>query len=161
MDLDRLRELFSYDSVSGLLTRRVTRNVRNAKAGDVVGTVDSGGYLQVRVDGKLVFVHQIAFLMYHEWLPEEIDHHNRKRQDNWVSNLRPATRVQNNGNRSMNSNNTSGYKGVTRQGKNRWRAQITLGGQVTYLGCFASPEAAYDRYKVAAIAHFGEDYAAL
>ena len=161
MELELLRELFSYDPSTGLLTRRTTRNARNAKAGDVVGTADSGGYLQVKVDGKLIAVHRIAFLLYHGWLPDEVDHHNRVRQNNWISNLRPATRTQNNGNRSLNSNNTSGYKGVTRNGKNNsWRAQITLNGAVTYLGSFGSPEEAYAHYKDAAVAHFGE-YAAL
>lgn len=162
MNLERLRELFSYDPVSGSVTRRITRNARNAKAGDVVGSPDTGGYLQTRVDGKLERVHRIAFMLYHGWVPDEVDHHDHVRQNNRISNLRPATRVQNNGNRSMNTNNTSGYKGVTRnRTKGSWRAQITLGGKVTYLGSFATPKKAYERYCEAAVAHFGEEYAAL
>jgi hypothetical protein len=151
--VEELRRLFDYDPLTGVLTRKRT--------GKPCGSLDSGGYLQAKAKGKLMQVHRIGYLMYHGEVPKEIDHHNRKRDDNRVSNLRPATRKQNNGNRSKNRNNTSGYKGVTRNAKSGWRAQITINGAVTYLGSFSSPEAAYECYKVAAISHFGEAYAAL
>ncbi len=162
MELAHLQDLFSYDPVSGLLTRRISRNGNNAKAGDVVGTVDGKGYLHVNVDGKFLRVHRIAFFLYHGWLPEMVDHHDRQRQHNWISNLRPADQTQQHGNISMNPRNTSGYRGVSRNSKSgKWHAQIKLHGKQTYLGRFDTPEEAYECYKVAAIAHFGEAYAAL
>ena len=60
--------------------------------------------------------------------------------NNTPSNLREATVSENNRNVGITKNNTSGYKGVTKE-KNRekWRAQIKFNGEVHYLGVFECP----------------------
>jgi hypothetical protein len=48
-----------------------------------------------------------------EWPEEQIDHINRNPLDNSFLNLRKATMQQNLANRGRNSNNKTGYKGVS------------------------------------------------
>ena len=85
-----------------------------------------------------------------------VDHRNGDGLDNRRQNLRPATYSQNSANRGMQSNNQSGFKGVTRTPWGRWKAQIRKDGRDFYLGVFAEPEVAARAYDVAALDLFGE-----
>ena len=89
---ERVRELFDVDETTGIVTRRVTLTY-NAKAGDTVGYKDkTHGYLTVRVDGRLHFLHRIIFLHVHGYMPENmVDHINRNRLDNRPCNLREVS----------------------------------------------------------------------
>lgn len=74
----------------------------------------------------------------------EIDHKNRKKWDNRKSNLRLATRSQNNINRDVCKSNSSGYTGVSyMRSKQKWRAYITVNNKQIYLGLYNSVEEAY------------------
>jgi len=84
-----------------------------------------------------------------------VDHVNGDGLDNRRENLRAATHSENAMNRAMNSDNTSGYKGVFRYPRG-WRARITLAGRRTNLGVFATPQEAARAYDTAALALFGE-----
>jgi hypothetical protein len=57
-------------------------------------------------------------------------------------NLRPASVSQNGHNRPAPCNNSSGFKGVSRSGPNRWRATIEFQGRQRHLGTRSTPEAA-------------------
>lgn len=85
---------------------------------------------------------------------EEVDHIDRNSLNNQRSNLRLATRSQNNANRGVS--NSTGYKGVRRAGQNRWQAVISVNGKLKALGRFSTPEAAHEAYKKAALEMFGE-----
>lgn len=68
----------------------------------------------------------------------EVDHINRDRLDNRKSNLRVATRQENMKNKSIYSNNTSGYPGVKWNSKlGKWQVQITVDRNRRHLGVFA------------------------
>jgi hypothetical protein len=94
----------------------------------------------------------------------ETDHVNTlSRLDNRKSNLRTATKSQNQGNRKPNSNGiTSRFKGVywySRDGC--WKAsgpKMNRAGKVTqgHLGFFEAEEDAARAYNKAALAHWGE-----
>lgn len=64
-------------------------------------------------------------MVYGEWCPRKIDHKDRVRDNNRLSNLRKATQQQNLQNKSMQSNNTSGYRGVVWNGS-KWVAQVEI-----------------------------------
>ena len=55
----------------------------------------------------------------------DCDHKNRDKQDNRLYNLRLVSRSGNQQNRTINGNNTSGYKNIQRRGK-YWRFEKTI-----------------------------------
>jgi hypothetical protein len=84
------------------------------------------------------------------------DHRSLNTLDNRRSNLRKATRSQNQHNRGKSGNNTSGYKGVFRLWNGTYFSQICVRGEVHYLGIFSSARAAHRAYCVAAKRLHGE-----
>lgn len=86
----------------------------------------------------------------------DVDHKDRDGLNNTSTNLRIASRSQNNANRSRPRNNTSGFKGVTRTSRSpKWIAQISVNKKQIYLGCYSSREDAARAYDSAAQFHFG------
>src|SRR5262249_22527605 len=97
--------------------------VRN-RWGRLAGSTNSQGRFQVRVDGRLYQAHRLVWLLHTGRFPVgEIDHINGDPLDNRISNLREATRAQNTANAKRRRDNSSGYKGVSRNG-NRWSAHV-------------------------------------
>jgi hypothetical protein len=79
------------------------------------------------------------------------------RTDNRIANLRAADHSENNRNRSVQSNNTSGRKCVSwHKGAEKWRAHIVLHGKQRHLGLFASADEAYAAYLAAVDEMHGE-----
>jgi hypothetical protein len=76
---------------------------------------------------------------------EIVDHINRNKLDNQRENLRLCTHSKNSMNSSMKSNNTSGITGVwinKTKKKNKWVAEIFVGGKEICLGNFKNKEEA-------------------
>jgi AP2 domain/HNH endonuclease len=90
--------------------------------------------------------------------PRFVDHKNMNTLDNRKENLRICTKTQNQGNIRKYRNNTSGFKGVTRNLKSGrpWAAQIAVNHKHYGLGCYNTPEEAHQAYCVAAKKYFGE-----
>lgn len=117
-----------------------------ARKGEVVGSKDTHGYLQVKIQGKNVFVHQIVWLMFNDELPEQIDHIDRQRTNNAIKNLREANNMTNQHNASMRKDNSSGVIGVhARNG--RYQARIQCNGKRIQLGTFDTIEEASKAYQ--------------
>jgi len=155
LTFDTANEIFVYDPDTGYITNKVRRS-STAYEGDRAGRIDSKGYLRIRVKDRTFRAHRLAWwLFYGEWPAYSIDHINRDRSDNRICNLRSASRVENQGNSKLNSNNTSGYKGVTYDGK-RWRSYISIENKTKLLGVFDTKEQAAEAYAAAARLHFGE-----
>lgn len=155
---ERLRELLDYDLATGVFTWRVRRG-GTANIGTVAGRkAQASGYLLIRVAGAAYLAHRLAWLYIHgEFPPCKLDHRNGVRTDNRIANLRLANDSQNNMNKAMHSNNTSGIKGVFwHAGAQKWMASIGVHKRQKYLGLFIDKEASAAAYAQAAAEHFGE-----
>lgn len=90
-------------------------------------------------------------------LGEVIDHRDGNGLNNSRSNLRFATKSQNNRNSRLRADNSSGYKGVYWDRiNNKWKAQIRMDGKRIGLGYFMTKEEAAIAYDEAATFYFNE-----
>lgn len=137
-ELDEIRQMLSYCPATGEFRWRVDRG--RIKAGDVAGSVDkSTGYLQIRANYKLLLGHRLAWFMIHGKMPSGIiDHINRSRSDNRITNLRDTSQRKNQWNRNLNKNNTSGVSGVYwNKMCKKWHVQMEDMGRKIDLGMYA------------------------
>lgn len=116
------------------------------------------GYRSISIDDRDYLAHRLAWLYVHgKWPPHQLDHINMDRADNRMCNLRQADNAENNCNRPLQSNNTSGFKGVSFHKQTRkWKASLKVRGKDIHLGLFDEAEAAAAAYRLAAQKHFGE-----
>ena len=112
---------------------------------------EDGGYAKAHTGGN-------AHLKMHRVIMDApkgmfVDHINHNCLDNRKSNLRVVTPRQN----SMNRKPKSEHHGVTWHKQiNKWRAQISVDGKKTGLGCYADIEDAIEARKNAEIKYYGE-----
>lgn len=171
-----LREALKFDPESGFLfwrTRPVWHfsnderwSAKERQAGwnvQYAGTEafrneNANGYLTGVIDGKRLLAHRVIMAMQlGRWPTSSVDHVNGSRTDNRLSNLRLATRQQQNRNTSSSKGASSGYLGVSfRKERGVWRANIFVNGKQTFLGTFTNEEDAAKAYDKAAREHFGD-----
>ena len=122
--------------------------IRNKKTGRILkGSIDSRGYRQVQLQ-KNYLIHRLIAL-HHIDNPNNypfVDHYDGDKQNNKIENLRWVTTQQNNMNRGIRTNNTSGFMGVS-FANNKWRARITVNGKQISLGFYATAELASEARK--------------
>lgn len=137
---------------------RINGRFNGRMAGRVAGHSHSSGYIELALDGVKYYAHRLAWFYTHgEWPPEDIDHIDRDRGNNRVSNLRLATRSQNLRNTVVRPYSKTGVKGVKFCKKiGKYVATITLLGQAKYLGLFDDKESAGAAYREAAAILHGE-----
>jgi len=88
-----------------------------------------------------------------------VDHINGDSLDNRKENLRVCTHQENQMNRRINKDNTSGYKGVyydAKNKKNSWYAKIMFNYKLIHIGYYKTKEEAARAYDQKAIELFGE-----
>jgi hypothetical protein len=152
---EHLRELLNYDPATGVFIWKERR--KGVRVGAVAGSIYSTGYRAIKIDQRHYLAHRLAWLYVRgEWPIVDIDHINRQRADNRITNLRPATRSQNQANVPIWRTSSSGYRGVTRRRSGRWGAGINAHGRRIELGTFGTPEEASAAYRAAAVAHYGK-----
>ena len=158
LSADRLRKLLHYDPETGVFVRVVAGRGRSSRVGDVAGTRRADGYLRLCVGGNVYRSHRLAWLyMTGAWPENEVDHINNDPSDNRWSNLRAATRSQNEANKRARLGKEIGLKGVYfHKQTQKWRARIEICGKRESLGYFDCPAAAHLAYVIAAEMHFGE-----
>lgn len=126
--------------------------------------VDAYGYAVTNIDDTQVKMHILLGYKWH-------DHHNRNRLDNRSKNLVSCTIQENNRNKSIRSDNTSGIIGVNwNKNRNKWVARIypeknkekrlgyfdnkddaivaRLNAEVKYYGKFAPQRHLFEKYNI-------------
>lgn len=134
---ERLREILTYDPNTGEFRWRISINSQ-APEGAITGYVSRAGYSLIRISGRKYRAHRLAWLYVHgRWPKDQIDHINRIRNDNRITNLREATHWENQQNRGIASRNSSRYAGVCwHTGKSKWHARIKINGRYKHIGYF-------------------------
>ena len=157
-----VRNLLDYDPVTGCLIwkPRPCKPWSSGFAGKVAGSPSMQGHIKVRVDGVTYLAHRLIWLIICGVEPSnQIDHKNGDPADNRWLNLREATSQDNNRNRRIGRNNSSGFKGVCYSWRHRnfpWKASIGIDGKQEHLGYFATAELAHAAYCAAAAIKYGK-----
>ena len=146
----RCKEVWNYDPITGKFSwkEKVSDKVI---VGTTAGSVRPDKYVQVRLDGKIYFVHRLIWLwMTGEFPKKSVDHINGIRYDNRWENLREAGKSDQQENRSKSKNNSTGYTGVIyEKRRNLYRADIMSKNKSYFLGYFETAEQASEAYKQA------------
>ena len=131
-----LKRLVSYDKKTGVFRWLSPRC--GVRVGAICGKVDRRGYVRMMVKGRLYSAANLAFLYMTGRFPQDFaDHISRNRRDNSWANLREVSHAENQKNKGIPKNNTSGIVGVRWDAKRgNWIAQIGVSGKKVTLGRF-------------------------
>ena len=149
----RLKELLHYDPDTGVFTWLVYRNV-NARVGGRCGHVeDRTLYRWIYIDDAKHKSARLAFLYMKGRLPSaHMDHINHIRSDDRWCNLREVTQQENNKNKTMQTNNTSGVMGVHwKKAISKWGAKIVVNKKQIHIGYYSSINKATSARKAAEV----------
>ena len=153
-----LKELLSYDPDTGDFWWKESAPGRTTKkpAGGISKGRHVGQYRQLMIDGKKYMASHLAWFYVHgEWPEHEMDHINHNPLDDRITNLRPCTHSENQANKRIQKNNTSGVKGVTWvKSRNRW--QVAVGRKGGFVGQYKTIEEAMEAYEKASRERFGD-----
>lgn len=118
--------------------------VRNKRGRLLSGGVQSNGYRQVNMRGKMRLLHRLVMEAF-DPLPSgtvmEVDHIDGDKQNNALTNLRWATRQQNSRNKKC--------KGFSQRG-GKFVARVVQNGRIKYLGTYATAAEARQAYVIGA-----------
>ena len=111
----------------------------------------SQGYLSGSLLNRKTYAHRVVFALYYgRWPVGEVDHIDGNRANNHPSNLREATKRQNQLNSRSRDGSTSRYRCVYRQ-NGKWRVQANVDGRKVHVGVFddeSEAAAAFNRFAV-------------
>jgi len=133
-----------------LYWKKLTSSKSRIKIGSRFGANDNG-YIKGTILGKTAREHQLVFLLHNGYIPKLIDHIDQDRSNNSISNLRDTSYHTNRVNCKRNSNNTSGFKGVSfNKQYNKYETAINYNGKRKFLGRFDTAKEANTVYQNAA-----------
>jgi len=103
---------------------------------------------------KNILMHRVILNAQEDML---VDHENGNTLDNRKSNLRQASHCENMRNRKIQSNNTSGFRGVSfHKLSKKWHAKISVNGYPKSLGYYETPKEASMVYEKEAERIYGK-----
>jgi len=152
---DRLLELLDYNCDTGVFTWRVKTGSRSI-VGEPAGWIHHSGYTNIKIYRKIYMAHRLAwFYITKSWPENQIDHIDRNKANNSISNLRDVTNQVNTHNNILpRVTNISGFTGVSFVlPNNKYRSRICTSGGQFHLGYFDTPEEAHQAYLSAKTIH--------
>jgi len=152
-----LKKLLNYDPKTGIFTwkSRDSKAWNTRRSGKTAGQFDRGGYILIGILGKRYLAHRLAFLYMTGNCPhDQTDHIDHDRGNNKWNNLRAVTQAENQRNRALAKNNTSGLSGVHWSKSNKkWMVRVKVNRKRIYLGSFSTKDEAIKVRKAAEIEH--------
>ena len=85
-----------------------------------------------------------------------VDHIDRNKLNNRISNLRYCSTAENQMNRSIHKNNSTGLRGIRKTPSNKYRVDIGVNNKKIYIGIFESLQDAIAARQQAEIDYFGD-----
>ena len=123
-----------------------SNNYKNTGKGNwLKPIIGKRGYYTVAINRKKIPVHRLmAMTFFDEFKPDCIvDHIDQNKTNNQIKNLRITDKKGNSNNRSLQSNNTSGYRGVSwDKNMKKWVAYIKNEGKMIRIGYYATAKEA-------------------
>jgi len=160
--VEELRALFQYNPKTGSLiwrdkppTSRTNKRFNTLFAGKEAGTLESWGYIQIRINGKLQMAHRIIWKMVKgQEPPDHLDHKDGIPSNNRWKNLRESSTQSNVWNSPIRSHNTSGFQCIyptdlRTPGPNKFLVQMSVKGKTKRIGYFPTLEEAQAAYAAA------------
>ena len=149
---DEARRKWDYDPATGLLLWKSPSKMGGTKVGSVAGTINKGGYVRLRFQGKFHNAHRLCWLHYYGcWPSALLDHINGDTKDNRISNLREVTTAQNQWNRVKPKGGVFWHKA-----NQRWCVHLKVNGTLKYFGSFKDEQQAKLCATAAIKEHHGE-----
>lgn len=143
---DNIRLYLSYNADTGVFTW--TKSPSNCvTAGNVAGVRRKDGYVKINFKNKAYLAHRLAWWYVHGEFPTDIlDHIDRDKSNNKITNLRVSSKIKNAQN--INVNNTRAVSGLAGAFKARtaWSSKLKIGDTLIRLGTFKTPEDAHKAY---------------
>lgn len=147
-----LLRVLDYDANTGIFTWKIDPTT-SIKAGTVAGNRKKGGtwYRLIRYNKIGYLAHRLAwFYVYGVWPNGMIDHIDRNKDNNSISNLREVTAHQNaqniNKHNGPKKKNKSKYIGVSRSSSGKWYTRIMAYGKNHYGGSYDTELEAHIAY---------------
>lgn len=139
---EQIKQILEYNPLTGDFIW--LKSTGKAKRGNIAGGIKADGYRRIGIDGKSYAAHRLAYVYMVGPLPaQELDHKDVNRSNNAWDNLRLCSRAENQHNKSIGKNNSSGMKGVTfSKNRRKWKAEIGLNNDRIFLGYYDDPELA-------------------
>lgn len=142
---DLLKSIVSYDPETGVFTR-ISSSARRF-VGKPAGTskyCNGTFYWKIKILNRQYSAHRLAWLhMYGHFPADQIDHIDGDGLNNRIENLRCVDQRDNNRNRRIQANNTSGICGVYfEKSLNKWRVRIRVDRHYKHFGLFEDIEEA-------------------
>lgn len=147
-NIQDIRSHFDYCHETGVITWKASNHIKNTRrVGTEAGhSSGPGGYRKITFRGRGIYSHLIAWgLYYGGWPASELDHVNRQRSDNRISNLREVDVAENAANKPRRNNKT-GFSGVVLYRSGRYMAGGRIRGKYFFAGYHDTPEEAHAAY---------------
>lgn len=140
---EELKNALDYNSNTGVFRwkKKISKKVNIGQmAGYEANCRGELGYWNIRIFGTRYFAHRLAWLYEYGYLPENfIDHIDRNKLNNAISNLREVISQCNLRNTGNWGHNTSGVKGVTYDpNRSKWASAVQVDNKRKYLGRYTS-----------------------
>jgi len=131
LDIELIKKHLEYNSETGVIVWLEPTHSR-IKRGDIAGTIESNGYRVITLKGQKYKAQRIAWALHHGVDPgdNELDHKDRDKCNNAISNLRLATRGENSDNKVS--------RGIYKHA-GKWKAQIRHRGVDIHIGYYECP----------------------